>query len=215
MCNHDHAEPNGLQMTSIETRPTQQPQIAPPPGLSKWPKVIGVMSLLYALGGLLCQTGMGAMGVFGDMLMRLGGSDMTMPIAVKIINGTLAVAGLGVGIYMLIGSIALLRRLRSGVSILRNWAVARLVLLLVVCVAAVINAPTNIAFQKAGVEMRNAQALEADMKDRVRPVPGDDELHRQLMIQTGVFAGVLSVYPMILGFYLSRRNVTDEVADWV
>ena len=29
------------------------------------------------------------------------------------------------------------------------------------------------------------------------------------------FAGALAAYPVIIGFYLSRRKITDEVADWV
>ncbi len=177
--------------------------------------VIGVLSLLYALGGLLCQTGMGAMTLFSDALIQMQGGNMESPLAFKIVYGVLATVGLCLGMYMVVASIALLRRRRSGVTMLRHWAVMRLVLILIGCLATLATIRTHIGFAKANIEAQNARFIEAEMSDRVQPVPTDEAMHRQVMMQTGIFSGLTAIYPIILGFYLTRRKISDDVATWV
>ena len=51
---------------------------------SKWPTVIGVISVIYALGGLLCMAGYAVSTLFTEALMRMGGMTMTVPPVIKL-----------------------------------------------------------------------------------------------------------------------------------
>src|SRR5205823_4286407 len=95
---------------------------APP---SKWPKVIGVISLIYACFGLLCAVGIAASSFFMEQLMKLGGMDVVTPAIIKI-NGV--VGGflmLIAGVILLTGAVSLLRRQRGGIKLLKIWAFLR------------------------------------------------------------------------------------------
>ncbi len=181
----------------------------------KWPKVIGVISLLYALGGMLCQIG-GVMSLYlTKWLARLGGFelDMEIPASLKVVQIGLATLTFCVGILMFVGAVNLLRRRRSGPSLLRVWSVIRLVLIVVGLGTAIVLAPAQVELQRSLLEQQNDRLREAGMESRVKEKT-DDEL-RQAAIRNGVIAsGVFAAYPFFLGLWLSRRKVTEEVQHW-
>ena len=94
---------------------TQEPQSTQPPtdqgempaeeAVTKWPKVIGVVSLFYAIGGLLCQVGAVAMIFLMGWFASLGGFKLELPLSVKLIGVGLAVLSFCVGLLMVVGAV--------------------------------------------------------------------------------------------------------------
>ncbi|MEE9131472.1 MAG: hypothetical protein V3T84_15755 [Phycisphaerales bacterium] len=182
---------------------------------TKWPKVIGVISLLYALGGMLCQIG-GVMSLYlTKWLARLGGFELDMEISasLKAVQIGLAALVFCVGILMFVGAVNLLRRRRSGPSLLRAWSVIRLVLIVVGLGTAIMLVPAQVELQRSVLDQQNDRLREVGMASRVKEKT-DDEL-RQAAIRNGVIvSGVFAAYPFFLGLWLSRRKVTEEVQHW-
>jgi len=184
---------------------------------TKWPKVIGIISLIYAIGGLLCQVAGSVWVVFGaEAVMGMTGADIEMSMLVKVLTIVSAVLLFGVGVLMLVGSVNLLRRRRSGVSALKMWVVLRLLLLVVGIGLGILMLPANIDFQ-----MQAAEAQAQMLRDRGQSVPASlEKMDRETLwlrsvIGLGVMSGVFAVYPLFLGFYLSRGKISDEAAQWV
>src|SRR5437867_790732 len=76
--------------------------------VSSWPTTIGVVSLIYALGGLLCAVGIAGSTFFMESLMKLGGMDVTTPPLIKI-NGVIsAILMVIAGCIMLTGAVKLM-----------------------------------------------------------------------------------------------------------
>ena len=46
------------------------------------------------------------------------------------------------------------------------------------------------------------------------PEQTEDQIWRGIVIQTGIVYGMLAIYPLLLGVFLSRKKIDDEVAEW-
>ena len=192
---HPPMEPTGVPLDDEET---------------KWPKVIGVISLIYAIFGLLCQSGYVIVTAFADQFMRLASIDVATPVALKATGIVLAVGGIALAILMLVGAIKLLRRQRSGVSLLKKWAVMRIVLILVGVIAGVLMAPAQVDMQQQVLEAQRDRLPPGQIPDRT-----DDQVWRGMMIQMGVFSALFAAYPVFLGFWISRKKITADVDRWI
>ncbi len=194
--------------------PTEfDPTALPPEDTAKWPKVIGIFSLIYTLGGLLCSVGLSVWTVFiGTFMAKMMDADVTLPMGVKVAYLSLGVANLVLGIMMVMGAVALLRRKRQGVKLLTRWAVLRMCLLLVGALLTVVIAPSQIEMQKAIIEAGNRQMIKNGREPN--PIPSDEDIHRGLIINSAVFSGIVAIYPIFLGFYLSRRKIKDQIKHW-
>jgi hypothetical protein len=178
---------------------------------ARWPKVIGIISLIYAIGGLLCQ-GLGALNsVMGEWLASLGGIDITMPPAMKIIGAASAVVTSIVGLVLLFGAIGLLRRRKSGLSLHKAWAAMRLVLIVIGLGLGVVMIPAQVDMQRSITEAQNRRLREAN-----RPEITFDEnaIVQRSKIMLGAMTGATAIYPLFVGFYLSRKKIAAEVEDW-
>ena len=180
---------------------------------TKWPKRLGVISLIYAIGGLLVQALGAAWAVAGEWLLGLGNFEIEIPVLVKLVQGGMVVVASILGFVMLVGAINLLRRRRSGVSLLKAWAVLRMVLVLVGLVAAILIMPARVDMQRSIAEQTNEKRREAGLTTGMQET--DDEKIRAKIIRSSVImSGVVAAYPLFLGFWLSRRKVGDEVSQW-
>lgn len=189
------------------------PELAEAPD-TKWPRVIGIISLIYAAGGILCQVGVVVSSLASETLMKMGGMDIEMPPVLLAVNTALGVVMSFVGLLLLFAAINLLRRRRSGVSLHKQWAVLRLVLMVAGVGVAIVLLPANIELQRSIQEASNEKLREADRDDLVQEF-SEDKVWRQTIIMTGVGAGVVTVYPLFIGFYLSRRKIREEVETWI
>ena len=180
---------------------------------TKWPKVIGVISLIYAIIGLLCQSGYAVATALTDQLMQFFGIEVATPVVLKATGILLAAVGIALGVVMLTGAIKLLRRQRSGVSVLKKWAVMRIILVLIAVIAGVLMAPAQIDTQRQMLEAQRDR-MPPDQAARL-PDLTDDQIWRRTMIQMGVFSALFAAYPVFLGFWLSRKKITADVERWL
>lgn len=193
------------------TEETHHPDLLGEP--ARWPTTLGVISLIYGIGGLLCASGYVGSTFFSEALMKLSGIEVTMPMSLKLQAAAFGVAAFVLGIIMIIGATALLRRRPSGVSLLKFWAVARLTVLVVGLVAGVLTAPAQIQMQRQIIEGRNEIFRQNDMESRVKE-PDDREIWQKLMLQVSIMTAIFALYPAFLGVHLSRRKVAEEVEQW-
>jgi hypothetical protein len=203
---------------------TDQPDVTPPTNPvehdfaeeatpTKWPKVIGVISLVYALGGLLCQVTGFAWLLLSDWLMRMGGMDLELPPVIRIVGAASTVLGFCLGVVLLFGALNLLRRRRKGVKLHKTWAMLRIVLLVVGLGAGMVMLPAQIEFQRAALEANNKRMREAGRSDLVQEFDRET-VWRQSVISTGVMNGLVAVYPVFIVFYLSRKKIDQEIEQW-
>ncbi|MHC5023179.1 MAG: hypothetical protein ACYTGG_04625 [Planctomycetota bacterium] len=180
---------------------------------TRWPSVIGGISLAYAIGGLLCQVMAGAMTFLGEWLMQLGGMDLTIPLPIKLAQFSMVVVTTAVGIMMLVGAVKLLRRRRGGVSLLRKWAFLRVLLLFIGIVIAVLTAGPQTQIQRAALEIQNQRLRDAGRGDLIQEAT-DEELWQKYLRNTLLASGAFLIYPVFLGVYLSRRKIEEEITAW-
>lgn len=199
----------GEQESEVMHPPIEQDELAEQE--STWPKKIGVVSLIYAIGGLLCQVGAVLMTVASDWLMSLFKIEVEVPTLVRLTGGAMAVVMFVIGIIMLVGSVRLLQRKLAGISLLKTWVVLRLVMALIGLVIAILIAPAQIEMQRSLAEFKNEQLQEAGKKPEEI---NDQELQATVMRGAVIGAGIFSIYPLFLGLYLSRKKITEEVQNW-
>ena len=180
---------------------------------TKWPKVIGVISLIYGFMGLLCNTINGVWLGLADMVPEMWRGGMEIPPLVRVTGIVQVVLTFGVGILMVMGSVSLLRRRRAGPGRLKKWVLLRMVLIVAAVVVMVLTGPAQIQMQRSMLDYRNDALREADMTSRIVEKT-DDELWRSVIIQGGIAVGIISIYPVFLGLWLSRKKITAEVEQW-
>lgn len=204
-------------MSEKEMQPQDAPPIESEPldlaEESKWPKVIGTISIIYALIGLMC--GLFAVGSpwlteFGT---RFAGLDMTFPLIMKIIAVVSGAIMFILGLMLFFGGIRLLRRKSSGVSLIKKWVIARIVFLLIGYATTVLTAPTQVDFQRQVLDLTNEAMVKGNRPDLVKDFD-EDQTWRLLMIQSAVVTSIIAIYPLFLGFYISRKKISDEVNTW-
>ena len=181
--------------------------------LTKWPKVIGVISLIYGFLGLLCSTMSGVWLGVADMLPEMWRGGVELPAIVRMTGMVQVVLTLGVGILMVMGSVSLLRRRRAGPGRLKKWVVLRMMLIVAAAIVMVLTGPAQIQMQRSILDYTNDRFREADMTNRIVEKT-DDELWRRVIIQGGIGFGLTAIYPVFLGFWLSRKKITAEVEQW-
>ncbi len=210
----DASEHEAVNPEPTPPPPTDADWVLEDPPDTKWPKVIGIISLIYALGGLLCQLGAGTASFMTEFLMGMGGMDVTMPMVLKVIGAVTALLGFLVGLVLLFGAINLLRRKRSSIAQHKRWAVLRLILIVVALLVNVVFMNANIEFQRASQDAVNRMMIENGQAQAVQEFDENGAWTKTVIMQ-GVFAGVFSAYPLFIGFYLSRKKIADEVDQWI
>lgn len=178
---------------------------------SKWPKVIGIFSIVYALLGITCQ-GFGVLSLLmAPLLQAMGGINMDAPPILQILTYVSFAIYLSLGIFLFIGGMRMLRRRSRGLANLKAWAVIRLAMVMVSFVAGYLTLPASVEMQRSINESVN----EILAKNNQPEQPFDENaIYTRTVIMTAIGAGVTSIYPLFLGFYLSRKKISDEVNTW-
>ncbi len=187
------------------TPPTYGEPLEPPP--PKWPTVIGVVGIVLAAFGLFC----GCVGYFSlpiqrwgvEMQAQSGQSNVVAEAQLRvaeqfqIFTYVLITLGLCMSLWLLLGSIALVRRRHKARARMIGWALTSLFLLVF-----------NIAFQ---ILMFKATAAELN---RVNENGHVGELWISAVI-TGVFIVIFGMsFQILLLFWLSRAKIKAQVEQW-
>ncbi|MHC5113504.1 MAG: hypothetical protein ACYTGP_03640 [Planctomycetota bacterium] len=197
----------------MDDLPPQAPEPLEPEETT-WPRAIGVISIIYAVGGMLCQVVVSGWTMLSEQLMAMGGMDFDIPPSLRYPTLVFSFFAFCLGVYMLTGATSLLKRRRVGVARLKRWAVLRLVLLVLGLGSTLFTLPGQIDLQRQVLEFQNQQLRESGREDLVKPFD-EDAAWFQVIVSTGIFTGVFAVYPLFVGFFLSRRKITDELETWM
>ncbi len=178
---------------------------------SKWPKVIGIITIIYASLGMTCQ-GTSILGLLLAPVWRaMIGINIEAPPVIQVLAYSSFAIYLCLGIYLFVGGVRLLRRRAEGVKSLKTWAVMRLVMVIVSFVAGYLTIPANVEMQRNISVSVNEILAESNQP----PQPFDEaKVFKQAGIGAVVGAGLTSIYPIFLGFFLSRKKVDEEIETW-
>ena len=204
-------------MSEQDIEQASNPPTAPEPveivEESTWPKTIGIFSIIYALGGMTCGIfSVGAPWLF-EFMASLGGMDLTFPLLLKLMAAVTGIIMFVLGLMLIFGGIRLLRRKPAGISLIKKWVIARIVFLLISFTASVLTAPIQIDIQRQSNDFANEMAVKANRPNRVKEFD-EDNAWRIVMIQAAVVTSLIAIYPLFLGFYVSRKKISDEVNTW-
>jgi hypothetical protein len=191
---------------------TDRPADEPPD--TKWPTVIGAISIIYAALGLMCQAWAMVWIFLSEQLMAMGGLQIDMPPAIQAVGAASAVVTSIVGIILLVGGVKLSRRRRSGVTWVKRWVVLRMLLLLVGVAANFAIMPANLQLQESIIDATNQMQLDNGRPDLVQTFDEEAQWRKQVLF-LGLFSGAAAIYPLFLGFYLSRKKIAEEVSQWM
>ena len=185
---------------------------------SRWPMVLGTISILYASFGILFML-ITLAGVFlGPWLQAsLGGMDpISVPTALLVGQSLLAILGLGLGIVLLTGGILTIMRRRRGPRLISVWVVGRLVLIVLGMVFAFSTMDVNLEYQERVQEAVVEQMRKNEIpEERIEAsAPGQGMNRRSMVTWTLAFGGILSIYPIIAGLMVSGREVRSEYRLW-
>jgi len=180
-----------------------------------WPRAIGVLSVIYAIIGMLCQVMSVGLTIGGPMLAKaFSGADITVPPMMKYPTLVIGFITFCLGLYMMTGGVALMRRRREGVGRLKRWAMLRLVLLLLYLAVSVFILPANIEFQRQMQDFSNDQVRSSGRADLVQEF-NEDMAWTSAIISTGMATVIVSAYPVLIVFFLSRRKINEEIDNWM
>ena len=130
---------------------------------TRWPKVIGTVSIIYALVGLTCGFIVVGSPWLTEFVTRLGGIEMTFPPLLKILAVVSGFIMFILGLMLFFGGIRLVRRKPAGVSLIKKWVIARIVFLMIGFASTVLTAPTQVDFQRQVLDDLRQCELEFDV----------------------------------------------------
>ncbi len=180
---------------------------------SSWPKVIGTISIIYALVGLSCSLFVVGSPWLTEFGTRFSGIEMTFPQMLKIMAIVSGLIMFILGLMLFFGGIRLLRRKPAGVSLIKKWVIARFAFLLIGFATTVVTAPAQVDFQRQVLDLTNEAMVKGNRPDLVKEFD-EDKTWQLLMIQAAVMTSVVAIYPLFLGLFLSRKKISDEVNTW-
>ncbi len=177
------------------------PPDLPPPLLSTWPKVLGIISI--ALGAVSLFTGL--ISVMGQETIKAAYEGMHLPdgffarheIALRVLPGVAA----GLGLLLLLGGILLLLRRSPSRGLLLLWALLKIGF-------AGVQAHYNLALQK--------DLLPVMLANQPKTQGVDTETIISIVSTVGVVVGVLwlAALPIFFIVWFFRGKIRAEMAMW-
>lgn len=177
---------------------------------SAWPTVIGVLCLMYALLGLVTNGCTMLMVPFQETLFRVGGME-GVEVPRQIALATLVGGGLGMfGVLVLvIGAVSLLRRGKLALRLIRIWVVLQVLFAIQGVVVGYLLLDMNIELQQSIMD-----AVERTAGDASMPTPTSEEMRSGAISNLVVLTGVSMIFPVILGFLMTRKSWVEEAKSW-
>ena len=180
---------------------------------SDWPRVIGVISIVYAILGLLCVTPWMLLSPFMSSFMGAFIEDApAYPGVLSAVYFVQGAASVILGILLLIGAVKLLGRNPAAAGWLKTWVVSRLIVLLIAAVAGFLLIADTVDYQMALNEAITRQANTGG--GAAMPMQSREALVAQSVIMLTVGSAVVAIYPIFLGIWFSRSKIRDEIAAW-
>ncbi len=197
--------------------------VLPPDDLAghqaSWPTVVGIISIVYALFGVLangCGTAFIYLGGQSLALMGIDAGDLQLPMWLKIVQTVMGLFGMGLGILLLAGAIGLIRRRIASLGVLKVWAVLAIVSTLV---------GIGIGFAAITPNVQLQLDIQDAIRDKIRRDGGDpaqlpeldkdeETIRRESIRNLALFGAIPIIYPAIVGFLVTSRKRLDQAEEW-
>ena len=152
-----------------------------------------------------------------DKMLGMAGMEVSPPPAIIAWTGGIQAALNSVlGVVLIMGAWMLITRQPKGVRLVRMWVIARLVTVCIGFAAGVLTINANVEWQVTlQGEIRESLRKMPQMKEEQLPPLVDQESARKQAIWTiGGMTAAFAVWPLVMGYVLSRGRVKNDVAAW-
>ena len=189
-----------------------------------WPTVLGATCIVYAVLGVFAN-GCGLGNVFlGDIGFKMAGIEveggLNLPAWITVSTVILGALGLILAGLLFVGAGGLIRRQPGSVSLLKLWAVAAILASVVQIVLGFLSIDNNVDLQlrvqDAQSEMLRSQDPEISQKELaiLGLTKSAGEIRTQSIQYTVILGGMPMIYPILLGFFLTRKGRIQQAEAW-
>ncbi len=183
----------------------------------RWHIVFGAISLVVGIFGMCIQT-LGTVGSFAmDKLLGLAGMDVSPPPAIIAWTGGIQ-AGINtlLGVLLIVGAWNLLMRRPRGVKLVRMWVIARLTTVVIGFGLGILTLKPNIEWQVVLTgEMRESlRKMKTITEDQLPPLINQEQAQTKALWAIGGATAAFAIWPIVMGFVLSRPRVKNDLAKW-
>ncbi len=185
------------------------------PEATRWHLIVGVLGLVYGILGFgLYVIGAIWMAAGPKLMAAFGFKDIPPMPNAAIVIGQMVVT-MGVGLALIFGCIALLRRNPRCVALLQFWVVARLLLVVIGLIVGFLTLPTQLKYSK-DVDAAVRAALEDRQPGSSKNMPPFDEERQAKMSRYGMlFTSVVVVaFPLFIGILMTSKKKRAEIESW-
>jgi len=202
------------------TEPTADPFAPYPDDLaarrSRWSIVFGSISLVYGVLGTCLQGAGAGMSVASDKIMKMSGMEVSpAPTVVQVVGGVQAGVLVILGIVLITGSAMTLLRKPLGVTLMRFWAYARLVMVIVGLVAGIVTLKPQVEWQITMTsEMRESLRNKGIKEEQLPPIPEREATEQRALWAIAGASLAFAIWPFVIAIALSRANVRADQAAW-
>lgn len=183
---------------------------------SRWRVVFPVISLAIGVFGMCFQALFAVQIVFWDAIMSSAGMVLTPPPdIIKTVTTAQIALTIPLGIVLIAGSAMLLLRKPLGAKLVMFWAVARLFLVVVGLVTAVITIKPQVEWGVTlAAEMRDEMRKKGVKEDDLPPLPDEAKAQSDGIRNMAIVSIATATWPFVMAIVLTRRHVREEVASW-
>ena len=192
-------------MEHSERPPTSAPP-PPSPAPSAWPTALGTVAIVFGilgaigsvLGVLMVVFQDEYLGLFGGMVPEEAAAEITANAPHPALGASLQILGLLAGLLLAVAGARLVKRRQCGASLLRTWAIIKIILVVIGSVV--------------GARVAMAQAQGASGAGAGAPPPGLQPVIMIMAMGMGLLWGwALPVFSLV---WLGRAKIRAEVAGW-
>jgi hypothetical protein len=178
--------------------------------------VFPVISLAIGVFGMCFQALFAVQIVFWDAIMSSAGMVLTPPPSIITTVTTAQIAlTIPLGIVLIAGSAMLLLRKPLGAKLVMFWAAARLFLVVVGLVTAVITIKPQVEWGVTlAAEMRDEMRKKGVKEDDLPPLPDEAKAQSDGIRNMAIVSIATATWPFVMAIVLTRRHVREEVASW-
>lgn len=183
---------------------------------SSWPMIFGVISLVVGVLGTCMQAFGAVMATASDSLMKMGGMEISpAPKSVQYIGGAQSIVLALLGVLLVVGSTQLILRKPLGATLVRFWAFARLVMVVLGLGSGILIMNDQVAWQVAmNGEIRESMRKGGMKEEQLPPIQDADAIRGQALWGLVGASVAFSVWPFVMAIVLTNARNREDIASW-